>query len=87
MIEYINTDPIKVGMKVVVQHKYSRDLDPTRPGGPIESRYEYLPGVVEATRKIHGRQEFKVRLEKEHPGGQTWFWLGVVFPEGKQPGA
>ncbi len=85
MIEYINTDPIKVGMKVVVQHKFSRDLDTTRPGGPIEATYDYLPGVVREARKIHGRQEFKVELDAPHPSGQQWFWLGVVFPEGKQP--
>ncbi len=85
MIEHINIDPLKVGMKVRVQHKFSRDLDPTRPGGPIEAAYVYLPGVVRETRKIHGRQEFKVQLESPHPAGQEWFWLGVVFPEGKQP--
>lgn len=85
MIEHINTEPLKVGMRVVVQHKYTRDLDPTRPGGPIEGRYVYLRGEVVAERKIHGRREFKVKLEKPHPAGQEWFWLGVVFPEGKQP--
>jgi hypothetical protein len=85
MIEHINTEPLKVGMRVVVQHKYTRDLDPSRPGGPIEEQYEYLPGEVVAERKIHGRREFKVELEKPHPAGQEWFWLGVVFPQGKQP--
>ncbi len=85
MIDYINTDPLKVGMRVKVQHKFSRDLDPSRPGGPIESQYLYLPGTVIESRKIHGRQEFKVKLEQPHPAGQEWFWLGVVFPEGKEP--
>jgi hypothetical protein len=85
MIEYINTEPLKVGMRVSVQHKFTRDLDPTRPGGPIEARYEYIPGTVTAARKIHGRQEFQVKLDRPHPAGQEWFWLGVVFPAGAEP--
>jgi hypothetical protein len=85
MIEFINIEPLKVGMQVVVQHKFTRDLDPTRPGGPIEATYRYLPGVVQETRVIHGRREFRVKLQEPHPAGQEWFWLGVVFPEGAQP--
>jgi hypothetical protein len=85
MIEHINTTPLKIGQKVRVQHKFTRDLDPTRPGGPIRAEYVYLPGVVEETRVIHGRREFKVRLEAPHPAGQEWFWLGVVFPESEVP--
>ena len=85
MIEYINTQPIKVGMRVSVQHKLARDVDQTRPGGPIETRYEYLPGRVTETRVLHGRREFKVALEGRHPSGQEWFWLGVVFPFGAEP--
>jgi hypothetical protein len=85
MIEHINTEPLKVGMRVCVQHKFTRDLDHTRPGGPIEEVVQYLPGKVVQVRKIHGRQEFKVTLETPHPGGQEWFWRGVVFPEGRTP--
>jgi len=85
MIEYINTQPIKVGMRVSVQHKLARDLDQTRPGGPIETHYEYLPGKVIETRVLHGRREFKIALERPHPSGQEWFWLGVVFPFGSEP--
>jgi hypothetical protein len=85
MIEYINIQPIKVGMRVSVQHKLARDVDQTRPGGPIETRYQYLPGKVTATRVLHGRREFKVALERAHPSGQEWFWLGVVFPFGSEP--
>jgi hypothetical protein len=87
MIEYINTQPIKIGMRVSVQHKLARDMDPTRPGGPIETHYEYLPGKVSATRVLHGRREFKVALERPHPSGQEWFWLGVVFRLGSEPQA
>ena len=85
MIDYINTQPIKVGMRVSVQHKLARDVDQTRPGGPIEARYDYLPGKVTATRVLHGRREFKVALERPHPGGQEWFWLGIIFPAGSEP--
>lgn len=85
MIEHINVEPLKVGMRVTVQHKFTRDLDTTRPGGPIEAAYTYLPGTIQETRVIHGRREFKVQLESPHPGGQEWFWMGVVFPEGKEP--
>lgn len=85
MIEYINVEPLKTGMRVVVQHKFTRDLDTTRPGGPIEATYEYLPGTVRDRRKLNGRLEFKVDLDRPHPAGQEWFWLGVVFPEGKEP--
>jgi hypothetical protein len=85
MIEHINTQPLKVGMRVSIQHKYTRDLDESRPGGPIEARYEYLSGQVVEARIIHGRQEFRVKLNELHPSGQEWFWLGVVFPEGEQP--
>ena len=85
MIEHINTEPIKVGMYVTVQHKHTRDLDPTRPGGPIEARYGYLPGKVIETRVRHGRPEFRIQLEKPHPGEQEWFWLGVVFPKRSEP--
>jgi hypothetical protein len=85
MIEHINIEPIKVGMAVSVQHKHTRDLDPSRPGGPIEARYTYLPGTVIETRVLHGRREFRVLLESPHPGRQEWFWLGVVFPKGSEP--
>lgn len=85
MIEHINTEPLKVGQRVSVQHKFSRDLDPSRPGGPIEAAYTYLPGTVSETRVIHGRREFRVKLDAPHPAGQEWFWLGVVFPEGAEP--
>jgi len=85
MIEHINIEPLKVGMPVVVQHKFTRDLDTTRPGGPIESRYVYLPGTVRESRVLNGRLEFKVDLDEAHPAGQEWFWLGVVFPAGKEP--
>lgn len=85
MIEHINTQPLKVGQRVVIQHKFSRDLDTTRPGGPIEQRYQYMPGKVTETRILHGRREFKVQLDRPHPVGQDWFWMGIVFPEGKQP--
>ncbi len=85
MIEHINTDPLKTGMRVRVQHKFTRDMDPSRPGGPIEAQYRYLPGMVSDSRLIHGRREFKVKLDEPHPAGQEWFWLGVVFPEGKEP--
>jgi hypothetical protein len=85
MIEHVNVAPIKVGMKVSVQHKLARDLDPTRPGGPIETHYEYLTGEVLETHVLHGRREFRVKLERPHPGGQEWFWLGVVFPAGQEP--
>lgn len=85
MIEHINTDPLKTGMRVRVQHKFTRDMDPSRPGGPIEAQYRYLPGTVSDSRLIHGRREFKVKLDEPHPAGQEWFWLGVVFPEGKEP--
>jgi len=85
MIEHINTEPLKVGQRVSVQHKFTRDLDPSRPGGPIEATYTYLPGTVSETRVIHGRREFRVKLESPHPAGQEWFWLGVVFPEGSEP--
>lgn len=85
MIEHINTEPLKVGMRVSVQHKFTRDLDESRPGGPIESRYQYLPGKVVERRVIHGRTEFRVKLDKPHPSGQEWFWLGVVFPQGAEP--
>lgn len=85
MIEHINVTPLKVGMQVSVQHKMARDLDTTRPGGPIETHYEYIPGEVVDTRILHGRREFKVKLERPHPAGQEWFWLGVVFPSGAEP--
>jgi hypothetical protein len=85
MIEHINIAPIKIGMRVSVQHKLARDLDPSRPGGPIQTQYDYIAGEVVETRVIHGRREFKVRLERPHPGSQEWFWLGVVFPRGEEP--
>ena len=85
MIEHINIETIKVGMKVSVQHKLSHDLDQSRPGGPIENRYVYLQGKVMAARVLHGRHEFQVDLDELHPAGQTWFWLGVVFPSGSEP--
>ena len=85
MIEHINTEPIKVGMNVSVQHKFTRDLDQTRPGGPIAAEYRYLSGKVLETRVLHGRREFRVALEQPHPAGQEWFWLGVVFPQGQEP--
>ena len=85
MIEHINITPLKIGQRVRVQHKFARDLDESRPGGPIRSEYQYLPGVVQATRVIHGRREFKVQVESAHPAGQEWFWLGVLFPEAEIP--
>ena len=85
MIEHINTEPLKVGQRVSIQHKFSRDLDESRPGGPIEEQYEYIPGTVLESRLLHGRREFRVNLDKAHPSGQEWFWLGVVFPEGSEP--
>jgi len=85
MIEHINTEPLKVGQRVSVQHKYTRDLDPSRPGGPIEAKYVYLSGTVSESRVIHGRREFRVKLDAPHPAGQEWFWLGVVFPAGSEP--
>ena len=85
MIEHINVERLKKGMRVVVQHKFSRDLDPTRPGGPIEAEYTYLAGTIVDTRTFTGREEYKVRLEDSHPAGQEWFWRGVIFPEGKEP--
>ncbi len=85
MIEHINIEPIKVGMRVSVQHKLTHDLDQSRPGGPIESRYVYLHGKVMAKRVLHGRHEFEVELDHPHPAGQTWFWGGVVFPPGSEP--
>lgn len=85
MIEHINIERIKVGMRVSVQHKLTHDLDQSRPGGPIESRYVYLEGEVTATRVLHGRHEYEVDLQIPHPQGQTWFWRGVVFPSGSEP--
>jgi hypothetical protein len=85
MIDHINTATLKKGMRVSVQHKFAHDLDPDRPGGPIQSEYVYLPGTVVDTRTITGRQEYKVELEQPHPAGQTWFWRGVVFPAGQEP--
>jgi hypothetical protein len=78
---HVNTASLKKGMRVVVRHKYARDLD-EMPGGPIEEIVDYLPGTVVDIRKITGRQEFKIRLDRPHPTGQEWFWRGMVYPEG-----
>ncbi len=75
---------LKKSDRVVVRHKLARDLD-NRPGGPIEEVIDYLPGRIADIRTRSGRQEFKVDLERSHPTGQEWFWLGVVYPEGFQP--
>jgi len=85
MIEHINTATLKKGMRVSVQHKFSKDLDLTRPGGPIEAAYQYLPGKIVDTRTITGRLEYRVDLDRPHPSGQAWFWRGVIFPEGTEP--
>ena len=31
------------------------------------------------------REAARINLDKAHPSGQEWFWLGVVFPEGSEP--
>jgi len=80
----INTKALKKGDRVVVRHKYARDLE-SRPGGPIEEVIDYLPGKIVEVRTQNGRQEFRVALERPHPTGQEWFWLGLVYPEGSQP--
>lgn len=80
----VNTETLKKGMRVVVRHKYARDLTDT-PGGPIEEIINYLPGHIGAVRTRTGRQEFRVDLDEPHPTGQEWFWRGMIYPEGKQP--
>ena len=76
----VNTDQLKVGIRVVVRHKFAKDTLP-KPGGPIESNISFLPGKIVETRIKTGRGEFRVEFDQPHPTGQEWFWLGIIYPE------
>lgn len=84
MSNSVNTAPLKVGMRVVVRHKFAKDVLP-KPGGPIESTISFLPGKIVETRIKTGRDEFRVEFDQPHPTGQEWFWRGIIYPENQAP--